>query len=76
MGKQKQVYYSEMLDKGLNSHLSRNYKEKSMAALVGNLPSLFLIFSILFLGLSHRELALNTEVYVILAVREIRFSYK
>lgn len=51
---EKKVCHSEVLDEGLSSHLSRNYKEKSMAAPVakGNLPLLlfqnFLYFNFIF----------------------------
>lgn len=78
-------FHSEVSDEGLSSHLPRKNREKSMAAPVakGNLRLLlfkrflyiifiFFIyyFYILFLGLSHPELALSTEIHVILAVME------
>lgn len=44
------VCYSEVSDEGLSAHLPRNYKEKSMAALVakGNPSFLSLIFLIFY----------------------------
>lgn len=51
--------------------------EKSMALVAkGNPPILFLIFYILFLGVSHTELALSTKVHVILAIMEILLQMK
>lgn len=78
LNRKQKICHSEVSDEGLSSHLSRNYKEKLMAAQL--LKEIFLfffkLFYILFLGLSYPELALSTEIHVILAVMEVLLQTK